>query len=711
MNSAVPSDNCLTTPTFFGSQFAPMQKLLPAAMRKMRFFVAVLLLVSIGGNRAYSQITSVKGNANAAAPSTSVKPAPVGHRSVIGAKWKGDQLFHGYKPDQEVLEKRDQFSKHFRMADGKINAVISQAAVHYRKDDSSPWEDIGVDIRPNTTGVYSQYELAVPDNEYQLYFSRSVNKGYLVHFQSGDIQLGVNNKMSLVSPTGEVSNSYSANNVTGASDDNTITYSGTYPFASDVNTVRSNGVDHDIILNEKPSFINDQNSTSSLVCSEFIKLPQGWKIIPRGEFNCSGCREVANPGHGLVVVDGNGKRMADILDPVIKEKNSRNTPTSSTFEKITGSFKVESVNGGVVLNTYVPAAWLNDPGRIYPVVIDPSINCSEITTNYYTGIQKSSGTCYAGYNTDGDFWTYEPAGYPDGWTYFATSSIGSTATVDQVTIYYYNDGSSADVLNFRSMATYTDYPNCSTLWGYETGGTVYATDPASDETLGYDFAVLGSTATTDLQSRIASNYFGVAAQITSGYKYLIGYYYGTSYAPYLVVIYDQCYNTTNGYGNSDNTITPGCTSASQAMASTMYTAWSATAGVQYNFSLSGATWSAGNYMTVYDNNGTNWVPLANGVNSLSITPSSSGTLRLGVYNGSGCVPAWPSGSATLTYQIAPPGGTLANSSNVSNGHLCQGSYDDFTLTNIVGSETWYYDWTVSNTRRHRWMDQLGPGRR
>ena len=143
---------------------------------------------------------------------SSIKTQNEVRRSVTDEKWHKGGLFYGFTPEQEVISKRDANSKHFLNIDGTITAVISQAELHYKKNESSPWEDIRTDIRANESAFKKEYSLAVTENKYQLYFSDLLEKGHLIHLPTGEVQLGTQNKMWLESATGQISNSYDANN-------------------------------------------------------------------------------------------------------------------------------------------------------------------------------------------------------------------------------------------------------------------------------------------------------------------------------------------------------------------------------------------------------------------------------------------------------------------------------------------------------------------
>ena len=160
-----------------------------------------------------------------------------------------------------------------------------------------------------------------------------------------------------------------------------------------------------------------------------------------------------------------------------------------------------------------------------------------------------------------------------------------------------------------------------------------------------------------------------------------------------------CAGATNDYGTYIATITPTCSSQTVSMPSTSYVQWTATAGVQYNFSLYGSGWPSNN-MVVYYNNGSAWVPALSAVLSLSITPTSTNlaynsTLLITAYEDMGCPPTWNTGSATLTYQIAP-----ATTPAISDDALtaqCQGATVTYTASGITVGTFNHFVTTNSST--------------
>jgi gliding motility-associated-like protein len=154
-----------------------------------------------------------------------------------------------------------------------------------------------------------------------------------------------------------------------------------------------------------------------------------------------------------------------------------------------------------------------------------------------------------------------------------------------------------------------------------------------------------------------------------------------------------CYSTTNGYGPYYTNIAPGCGAQTYYPPSSSYSYFIATANTSYTITVSpGGGW-AGCYTTVYNYNGSAWVPLFDyttaGTYTFVITAAdvaNSTEILIGNYTTAGCPPTWTATSAVLTYQVTPP--TAASVGGAQN--LC-GTLTSNALGGngpAVGTGTW-----------------------
>src|SRR5215217_3540154 len=93
--------------------------------------------------------------------------------SVVNEKWKNGNTFAGFKPEQEVLERRNRNAKHFRNADGTF--TLQTGNVYHYKDAAGAWQDIDLTIRKAQRNDGTGY--ANETNEIKDYFPAAPGTG------------------------------------------------------------------------------------------------------------------------------------------------------------------------------------------------------------------------------------------------------------------------------------------------------------------------------------------------------------------------------------------------------------------------------------------------------------------------------------------------------------------------------------------------------
>ncbi len=96
-----------------------------------------------------------------------------------------------------------------------------------------------------------------------------------------------------------------------------------------------------------------------LIISEDIVLPAGYIISENTN------KEFDADTKGMVVLDANGKEVAELKAPLCYDNHHKSS--------ITGLYNIQTQAGGYKLEIQVSASWLNDPARQYPVTIDPLV--------------------------------------------------------------------------------------------------------------------------------------------------------------------------------------------------------------------------------------------------------------------------------------------------------------------------------------------------
>lgn len=148
-------------------------------------------------------------------------------------------------------------------------------------------------------------------------------------------------------------------------DDGVVRYPGAFEAGELLHVVRPGGLATELVLPSVPEPLRTGVGYETVWFEEVLRLPYGWRV--QGLEVGSTLRSIV----GLPIVDGEGKTRARIDAPLVFEQR---TPKDAPEHFARVFAELTAQPGGVV--TYrvaIPAAWLTDAARSYPVVIDPFI--------------------------------------------------------------------------------------------------------------------------------------------------------------------------------------------------------------------------------------------------------------------------------------------------------------------------------------------------
>jgi gliding motility-associated-like protein len=115
---------------------------------------------------------------------------------------------------------------------------------------------------------------------------------------------------------------------------------------------RENGVKYNYIVKQP---------ATGMIISEEILLPEGYKLVPDKRQGY----ESAEGWHGdLHVIDKEDNTAASFMAPLCYDAGNA---------QVIAAYSVSEQEGKVILSIHVPSAWMNDPSRAYPLVIDPLV--------------------------------------------------------------------------------------------------------------------------------------------------------------------------------------------------------------------------------------------------------------------------------------------------------------------------------------------------
>jgi hypothetical protein len=321
----------------------------------------------------------------------------------------------------EAVGRRTATSKHFYLGNGRYQARISAAPIHYR-DAEGTWQEIDTTLRPQAKGVY-----AAETNELRAYLpARSggvVRVAGRVYPQAEPppATLSKEEVAPLLSaaastlPPVDVSLSWepvawryadaagglddlaAVQPVDGQVEGDTITYEGILPQVNESYRVIPNGLKHQLTLLGPPR--PPAGGLTGEITLDYvgtIELPAGLALYADGAVQVGGFTTDGD----IEVRDGEGHPLLVLMAPVAYE-------AEKPLEAVGGSYAVWREGDRLRLAWRTPAAWLLAPERRYPVMLDPTAYIWPPTedSGIYGGVWSnnpygSETQFYVGYGSD-----------------------------------------------------------------------------------------------------------------------------------------------------------------------------------------------------------------------------------------------------------------------------------------------------------------------
>ncbi|MGW4947749.1 DNRLRE domain-containing protein [Actinoplanes sp. NPDC004185] len=299
-------------------------------------------------------------------PIAETAPAP-GSKLPHPEKLAAGRTIPAAKRVGEKVSARTANTKFFTLADGRTQAEVSGTPLHYR-DSAGKWQDIDTTIRSTTKQGYAY---ASEKNAFGSLFGTRTDRLARYELGGGSVAVGVDGPARDVTPK-----------VRGAA----ITYPDVFGSADVAYDVTSSMMKEKIVLDKAPAGAASYTFTLAL----------------------DGVRAAAQPDGSIEFrsAKSDGPALFYLPKPFMYDSaGNAGTATGTGW-----SNKVTQVLTGtgsqVRLTMTADQAWLRDPARKYPVVIDPTIkvqpqvgqaqdgmvNSYEPTTNYDSSWRLSVGT-------------------------------------------------------------------------------------------------------------------------------------------------------------------------------------------------------------------------------------------------------------------------------------------------------------------------------
>lgn len=394
----------------------------------------------------------------------------------------------------EQVDQRDMYSKTFLKNNMKTVKEIAGGPIHYQE--GNQWLPIDQAILPSGEALFP-YQNST--NVIKSAFPAAVNASSKIRYVVDGASVFVQAEKKLVSFS-EIGGFTLLNETTlpnqAVVENNTITFQQVYQGINDRYEVANATIKNEVIMDQLPSSFTS-SSPDYFGFEEQFYLPAGWAMNGiNTDINnlTSGPIEIRNDLNEVVLL---------VPSAVFYDSGNESNDGSSLVQ---GKFHISLSNGIWKLTTLVPAAWLQDPNRSFPITLDPTV-----TINGTTGGWQSQNNY-----VDSDFYIFVGVCCGNlqhrGWIKFNTTGIPDNSCVTDVQLRVYVNGvgaATAELTHVQDVtgqfgpygainpAAYTDIGN-----GYYTSFTMTGTGY-------YGYYDLGPNADALLQSQLVGNWFQV----------------------------------------------------------------------------------------------------------------------------------------------------------------------------------------------------------
>lgn len=440
--------------------------------------------------------------------------------------------FEAVKGKREDLKKRDLYSKHYINGDGSFTALIGAGPIHYEKN--GQFLDINHTIEPQ---MDVQFPYANTTNLFSSHFGATAHTGVKNKTVEGEITEFLNTKMYWEVNGQAVNSVQSANQPVRIAGDKAYYDNLFGSIAAEFTTLTGKRKLNYIIPNQQALGTIPTNA-DFLVFSEDVVLPFGWTY--------------SNTEAGISIRNQFGTEIYLYENPT-----STDAETQALREKNT-IFETLLIGNTLTIKTKVKTSWLLSNERVYPVMVDPTVEVYPNNNNFWTGaaysdgVKSSLGVIRFGRWTNGT--------NVRGWAKFNISNVPEDIHVNNVKIYYNIIGGSTNYgpsnghsLSFTQLlidpvtASGINIYNNIEIAGYQPFQT------NAINSTGYKNHTLTSSValTNDFNNQKPLGWFALGfmpvGNFSSGVYLEAGGHLNTSQRPYLIVDYSFRLTVSEAY--------------------------------------------------------------------------------------------------------------------------------------------------------------------
>ena len=309
--------------------------------------------------------------------STSVK-AQSEIAKVKDMRYESGGSFSGFRPSDEIAEKRTKNAKHFKNANGSFT-VVTGGTYHY-KDANNQWQDISLSLVPASRDAYA---FANEANEFKTYLPQKAGEQPVQMILSNGVAFKWWQQPSMRFSNGSTVMA-AQKKAAALQGDHTVNYAHVYEGITEQFELLYNGVENNTIVHSLSQQIQGLPGGTMIELSQFIPMPSGWSVDVAGkkkQTNFSGKDfHISIPGtegiyFGKIVVFDHtlDKNTALYLIGAPLAKLSEQEKKQKEQHVLMCNYEVRFVQGGLNVIAKIPADWLKAGNRSFPVTIDPTV--------------------------------------------------------------------------------------------------------------------------------------------------------------------------------------------------------------------------------------------------------------------------------------------------------------------------------------------------
>lgn len=514
----------------------------------LQFFLMTLLLTLSFSGMAQNRINSAKSQKPVVTKTNKQTQEPIRSKVDFSAlDFKKGEIFGTFNPNQELVDKRDQFGKHFQNQDGTTSAILTAGgSLHFL--DNGKWKAIDRQITANNTNRHAQHGYVNDKNSFLSFYPNNASAGIITEYKEGNVVEGVNKKMVWLDENHNPLNQANINSSVAQISENKITYSNVFSGIDLVYYQQNDGRKMDYVINNANLMNNAPAQAKYLAFAEDFSLPKGARID-----------EDKNEEGNVIALNVSMNGTIVFRYDMPKHSDSNNKEISSYYKIVQNT-----------IYTVVSNEWLNS-GLTFPVYIDPTVTVYPTASgNYNTGAidatlaKTANNDMYIGMRFAYGATTGSRR-FMRAWASFNVTSIPDAAEINTVIFGCYVGLNTFDAA-YGEMARVV--PITSGIPNAATGGTLYnmcgENVPSALFSIGAGgtgnqslniTSVVSPFVTSSLPSDIFSLGFAPVGSFDTGYTEQVGIYGSTRTQstsggkPYLTITYtvvSPCSGTPTG---------------------------------------------------------------------------------------------------------------------------------------------------------------------